>query len=333
MARFCRDIFRIVAEIIAEHFDPKTLQMISGIQVLPDAIWQQQKAEQKLEVGMVSESEFASAIQILRSDKLRGFKVEVEADSTIPADKEAEQGKRVEFITAVSQYLSNVMPAVQAGLIPAAVAREGLLFGVRGFKVGSEFEEVLEQLGQGQDEESIRKSLAQTQQQAQQLSEENAKLKDDNQKLQSKQAVDLQKAQTDAQIKETSAAHDASLKERDQQHSQALDVQQQSFDQKLETQQAAFKQQLDALSARFEQRMDLARSQPIEKASKVADSSSKQIAEVVKTQKGLIDALSKIGEMVALLHAPKPPMRRTGKMKLPSGGMAEFEIGDAEAAH
>lgn len=220
--RFCAEMFRIMAEIIAEHFDPETLRLMSGINVLPDALFQQAKAAGELEAGTVSESEFAQAIEIMRSDKLRGFKVDIEADSTVPADKEAERQQRTEFIQGVAAYLQQAIPAVQQGVIPAAIAREGLLFAVRAFKVGSEFEEVLEQIGQDQDAMALRQQLAQMQQQLQQAGEQVQKLTQENARLKSGQQVQLQKAQTDAQVKQFEAMVDARIETMKAQHEMRL---------------------------------------------------------------------------------------------------------------
>src|SRR5207245_422994 len=84
------------------------------------------------------QSEFDQAVQIIKDDKLRGFKVDIESDSTIPVDRQQDQQNRIAFIGAVGQYLTGVIPAVQSGAIPIKVAREGLLFVVRGFKIGTD---------------------------------------------------------------------------------------------------------------------------------------------------------------------------------------------------
>jgi hypothetical protein len=176
-----------------------------------------------VEADMVSQSDFMKAIGILRSDKLRGFKIDIETDSTIPADKEAEQGKAVEFLGAVGQYLTAVMPAVQGGIVPVKVAREGLLFGVRRFKVGSEFEEVIEELGAGQDDGQMRQQNQQQGQQIAQLTQQVQELQQQNAQLQADRSVEMQKAQADSQTKQQSATFDAQLKAQDQAHQQRLD--------------------------------------------------------------------------------------------------------------
>lgn len=210
--RFIRDILRIKAELIAEHFDPQTLKLMTGINVIPDQAYQQMKQEDSLEANAVSESEFMQAIQIIKSDKLRGFKVDIETDSTVPVDKDTEQKNRVEFIGAIGQYLQGVIPAVQEGAIPMKVAREGLLFVVRGFKVGTELEEVLEELGENDDGNQIqqmKQQQTQMQAQMQQLQEDNQKLTEQNQQLQAKTEVEREKAQAKAQTDQFSAQQKA----------------------------------------------------------------------------------------------------------------------------
>lgn len=213
--KFVRDIFQTQAELIAEHFSPDTLRLMSGIQVVPDQLFQQAKQQKQLEVGMVSESEFNQALQILRSDKLRGFKVDVESDSTIPVDKDGEQQNRVAFIQAIGQFLHGIIPAIQMGAVPIPMAREALLFVVRGFKVGSELEEVLEELGNDQNE-NPQEQLAKLQQTAQQLQQQVQELSQENQQLKAGAQVEVQKAQIKAQSEQQNTQSE--LQVQDAQH-------------------------------------------------------------------------------------------------------------------
>lgn len=224
--RFVRDIFCIQAEIIAEHFDPETLKLMANLNVIPDQAFEALKQAKSLPAGAISESEFQAAIQVLRSDKLRGFKVDVETDSTIPADKQSEQQGRVEFLGAVAQFVEKIGPAVVQGMIPPNVAKELLMFGVRGFKVGSELEEVLEQLSKDEQQGPSPEQIQQMQQQLQQLQQENQQLKADQQvKMATAQgdqqvaqftakataSTDQWKAEQEMRIKEMTAKHDMAL--------------------------------------------------------------------------------------------------------------------------
>lgn len=122
VAAFIRDIFRIKAEIIAEHFEPETLSLMTGIEVTPE---------------MQS---------ILKSDILRAYKVDVESDSTVVADAAEEQKNRTEVVTAVTAAFKELAPMVQTGALPLDVAKQLILFAVRGFKSGRQIEEVIDKI-------------------------------------------------------------------------------------------------------------------------------------------------------------------------------------------
>lgn len=124
VARFIRDLYQLKAQIIAEHFEPEVITQMTGIQVTPEMM------------------------QILRDEKARGYQVDVETDSTSFEDAEQEKKSRVEFLTAVSQFLGATVPL--AGQMPmlAPLLVQMLNFGVRGFKAGRELEDVIEQTGQ-----------------------------------------------------------------------------------------------------------------------------------------------------------------------------------------
>lgn len=218
--RFIRDILRIKAEIIAEHFSPQTLQLMTGIDVIPDAQYDQLKSQDQLQANMVSESEFMGACQMIKSDKLRGFRIDIETDSTIPVDRANEQQNRIAFIGAVGQYLTGILPAVESGAIPVKLAREGLLFVVRGFKVGTELEEVLEELGENSDEAQ---QLQQMKQQLAQMQQEIADLTKQNQQLKSDAQAKLQAAQVDSQIRGAAASQDLQIEGAEAQNDMAID--------------------------------------------------------------------------------------------------------------
>lgn len=153
--RFARDIIRLVAEVIAEHFSPKTLQAMTGIELAMDDMEKQQRAATNPQDPTLKRPTWADVMKVLRSDKLRGFKVGIETDSTIKARADEEQKNRVELITAVTGYLEKSLPAVQAGLVPKKVASELLMFGVRAFAAGAQLEEVLDEWASGGVDEML----------------------------------------------------------------------------------------------------------------------------------------------------------------------------------
>lgn len=126
---FVRDAFRLKAEIIANHFTAEKIAAITGEDL----------------------SEIEMALPILRDDKLRSYRIDIETDSTVQPDAESDKRNRIEFITAVTGFIEKVGPLAQSGLVPADVAKAMLSFAVRGFKVGRELEDALDAIGNESD--------------------------------------------------------------------------------------------------------------------------------------------------------------------------------------
>ena len=131
--RFVRDIVRIEAELIAEHFERDMLQEMSGV-LLP-TYEEKQRAEALLaqiaqmnqaaqqgqmqppqidpdEIAELEEIVKADAWEdvaaILRSDERRNYNIDVETDSTAFEDSEVEKQQRIEFVSAITDRKSVV---------------------------------------------------------------------------------------------------------------------------------------------------------------------------------------------------------------------------------
>jgi hypothetical protein len=86
-----------------------------------------------------------AAIELLRNERLRGFRVDIEVDSTIYGDAAQEKGDRTEFISEVTKYLQTAM--AMSAQVPEITPLLGKLlqFGVRGFRVGRDLESSIEE--------------------------------------------------------------------------------------------------------------------------------------------------------------------------------------------
>lgn len=126
VSRFVRDIVRLIAEVIADQFDGQTLSLMSNQPVSEDVM------------------------SLLRNDLLRGFRIDIETDSTVKVDEQAEKDSRIEFLGAVSSFIEKAIVAGQQQPALTPLLGQMLLFGVRGFKVGrqleGQIEETLDQL-------------------------------------------------------------------------------------------------------------------------------------------------------------------------------------------
>ena len=137
VANFARDLIRKKAEVIAEHFAPQTIQQMSGLPELTGQPEDQQAIQQ-----------FGEALKLLKSEKLRGFRLDIETDSTIAPDEQADKEAATELVTALGQYFTGVAPLVAQQVVPLDVAKEVMLFVVRRYKAGRDLEAALEKIDQ-----------------------------------------------------------------------------------------------------------------------------------------------------------------------------------------
>jgi hypothetical protein len=111
------------------------------------AQWQQQAQQVQALQGenQKRQAAFAEACQLIREDGVHGFKIDIEADSTIAPDEQAEKAARTEFLGKFVPLMENVIPLAQGNPALAALAKEIALFGVRGFPVARSLEETIEE--------------------------------------------------------------------------------------------------------------------------------------------------------------------------------------------
>lgn len=122
--RFARDLIRMQVEIISENFEPQVIEAITNMQVTPQVV------------------------QILRSDLVRRYTIDIETDSTIRADLSRSQQNVSQFVQGFGQFIQSVGPAVQAGAMPKEAVIELLLSFARNFKLGRQAEAALESMKQ-----------------------------------------------------------------------------------------------------------------------------------------------------------------------------------------
>lgn len=83
---------------------------------------------------------------LLRSQRARGFAIDIETDSTIEPDQLAEKQTRVEFAGMVGQFMAQAMQAVQAMPQTGPFLAEVLRFVASGFKVSRSLDEAIDEL-------------------------------------------------------------------------------------------------------------------------------------------------------------------------------------------
>ena len=118
---YIKELFRIKAELIAEHYEPEQLMAITQLQVTPEMI------------------------QIMRDDKLRGYSIDIETDSTVFEDEEEEKRTRIEFLSTVGSYLERAVQISNMNPLLTPLAFYSLRFLVNAWKIGREFEDIIDQ--------------------------------------------------------------------------------------------------------------------------------------------------------------------------------------------
>jgi hypothetical protein len=77
--------------------------------------------------------QFLQACHTLRHDVRTGYKIDIEADSTIAPDEQAEKQARTEFLQSIMPMLQMIIPEVQNNPQVAQLAAALVMFGVRAF--------------------------------------------------------------------------------------------------------------------------------------------------------------------------------------------------------
>lgn len=195
VVNYCiRGTFRIMAELLAEHAPTDVLAKMTGVEVTPEIE------------------------QFLRDEVARNFTIDVETDSTIAADENNEREQKLTFLKTVTEYLNNLLPGIQQGMMPLELAKEILLMVVSGWKYGRSLEDTINSLGDesspeqqvmqlNQQLEQMNQQLMQMQQQGEQMGAQMQQVRQENMQLKEKiNTGTLIEKQASAQLKGAQAA-------------------------------------------------------------------------------------------------------------------------------
>jgi hypothetical protein len=129
VVNFATALLQIKAQIICQHFTDDTIIKISGAMQLS-------QQDQQL---------IPQALALLKDEPAKNFRIEVTTDSMIYQDEQQEKQNRMEFLTAVSGFLSTALPAAQSTPELTPMLVEMLKFGVTAFKAGKGLEGLIDE--------------------------------------------------------------------------------------------------------------------------------------------------------------------------------------------
>jgi len=181
VVNFATALLQIKAQIICQHFTDDTIVKISGaMQLSPQ--------DQML---------IPQALQLLKDEPAKNFRIEVTTDSMIYQDEQQEKQDRMEFLSSVSSFLSQAIPAAQATPELTPMLVEMLKFGVTAFKAGKGLEGLIDETA-----DRFRQQAKAMEGQPKPPSPEQQKMQMTMQLEQAKMQADQQKMQMQAQIEQ-----------------------------------------------------------------------------------------------------------------------------------
>ncbi|MCP3879858.1 MAG: hypothetical protein GY701_15920, partial [Sulfitobacter sp.] len=149
MVRVGLEVLRIKAEIMAETYPVDELATMAGMKLPTDADLQQMQAQAQAQGQQLPPTVTLDSIgKLLKSERMRPFAMEIETDSTIAPNEEAEKQSRVEFLQAVGSFLGMAGPMVQQQPETAPFMAELLKFGVGAFRAGRDLGGEIEQFAE-----------------------------------------------------------------------------------------------------------------------------------------------------------------------------------------
>ncbi len=180
--RFCRDIFRLKAEIACNLFDSQNLAMMTGLNLpsrqdvmgAKSRLQQiQQMASQAPQIGppqggqagapgspptgagapqqppqelvdLAGQVSWEDVLETLKSGVMRSYRIDIETDSTILGDVKQNQQTASAFLDGTGKFMQSVAPMVQVGAMTMDVAIDLYSSIVRrSFKLGKQAEDAL----------------------------------------------------------------------------------------------------------------------------------------------------------------------------------------------
>ncbi len=170
----------------------------------PNPALQQAQAQlQQIEQQLSAIQENKQVMDLLRDERTRGYRIEIETDSTVEPDEQAEKKSRVEFTEVCGKFLGEALPVLQVMPQAAPMFEQIFLFLVRGFRAGREMEDTIE---------TTMQAISQAANQPK---------------------PDPEMAKVEAQLKQGEQQHQQKMQQADQQHAQTMQQQQAAAEQKM----------------------------------------------------------------------------------------------------
>lgn len=206
IARYARDLLRLMLELAATKFSQETWAKMTGLPFLldtkfneltavaqalshevqrvqatlpppqpgappppmPPQVQQLQEIQQQLQAP-----KWSDVLAMLRDDLQRAYRIDIETNSTVEPEAAEDQKNISDIMMAMGQVLNGIGPLVAKGVLPFEAAQVMLLTVVRRFRFGSELEDTIKAMQPPKpDDDGKGAELQQAQQQLAQVQQQ-----------------------------------------------------------------------------------------------------------------------------------------------------------------
>jgi len=127
VAKFCRDVVSLIAQVVKNHFQADTMIKMAGVSNDPDL-----------------EEYLGGVIDLLRNDTQSDYRIDIETDSTTFANQEAAKQSAIDLTNALGNLFNVLLPHAQAIPQLMPVINELTLYTTSQFEAGREVKGKLE---------------------------------------------------------------------------------------------------------------------------------------------------------------------------------------------
>ena len=192
--RYARDLIALQGEIIAEHFEPEIMAQMSNFSLTDP---------QQMQL-------FYQAIDLLKNDPMRSFRVSIETDSMIAIDEQLDKQRTNEFVQTMGTFLEGSMKALQMAPVLAPMMGETMMYLVRRYKAGRALEGSIEQAVQGLTQ-MAQQALQQPEKPDPEMMKVQGQIQLEQAKQQSHMQIEQQRSQNDLTLKQSEMAQKAQV--------------------------------------------------------------------------------------------------------------------------
>lgn len=322
VARYARDLYRLMSEVVGEKFGIDTLAKMSGVQLPRQA--EQEMAQKQIRLMQASAAQTGQQPQIppqlqqmlqspsweqvkavLANDLSREYRIDVQTDATVAATLQDDMTAMRDVLTGIVELVTGLGPAVQQGAMPVNTLKSIMLSVVRRSKLGLDVEDAIENIQQPPPQPAPEDKSAEVEQHKQQGETQREQMK-----IASDEKIAQAKIDSEERIAKMKADHEHALRMQQEANRYAADGEKLAF--QRESTQASHEMEREKFGAEQEAKAQ-------ERASK--DDGKQQIAAIQSTVEELREAMMAAQSLIEQLVS-KPRLKGMRKVRGADGSVS-----------